>query len=52
MCVCVGGGGVDTDVVVIVDLEERPGIAFQTDFKAICRPEDIDDIRTGVCLCA
>ena len=49
---CVYVGGIDTHVVVIVDLEERPGVAFQADFEAICRPEDIDDIRTGVCLCA
>jgi len=50
VCVC----GINAHVVVIVDLKERVGVAFQADLEAICRgsPEHIDESVTGECFCA
>ena len=41
-----------THVVVIIDLKELARFAIQADLEVTCRLEYVDNILTGVCICA
>lgn len=41
-----------THAVVIIDLKELARFAIQADLEVTCRLEYVDNILTGVCICA